>query len=189
MSLNKFTSSAVPRKEWMNINCKDIKCETLSVDTPSDLSSFAELRSDTNVDYAAQSTSNLIPGELNKSLAIGSLIEIKDKDSFEVKQAGYYRAYIQATVEKKSVAQNPSSLILVYVAVGGVRQDNSVAGSGLMSVVNDTGTASGSIMLTLSAGDIITGEMEVYRADLAAVAETFNLGQYVLGLQYVAPIA
>lgn len=31
MSLNKITNSAV-RKEWMNINCKDIKCETLNAD-------------------------------------------------------------------------------------------------------------------------------------------------------------
>jgi hypothetical protein len=33
MSLNKFTDSVV-RKEWMNINAKDIKCETLECDNP-----------------------------------------------------------------------------------------------------------------------------------------------------------
>ena len=31
MSLNKITSS-VERKEWMNINCNDIKCATLEAD-------------------------------------------------------------------------------------------------------------------------------------------------------------
>jgi hypothetical protein len=33
MSLNKFTDSDV-RKEWMNINAKDIRCETLECDNP-----------------------------------------------------------------------------------------------------------------------------------------------------------
>jgi len=33
MSLNKISSSAT-RKEWMNINCVDIECKTLSCDNP-----------------------------------------------------------------------------------------------------------------------------------------------------------
>lgn len=33
MSLNKFTDSSV-RKEWMNINCADMECKTLSCDNP-----------------------------------------------------------------------------------------------------------------------------------------------------------
>lgn len=33
MSLNKLTDSST-RKEWMNINCEDVECKTLSCDNP-----------------------------------------------------------------------------------------------------------------------------------------------------------
>ena len=152
MALNHLSSAAV-RKDYLNINCNELKCASLDADDaslPYAISGHVGVLDTTlSATYAQISVQGVPPGtDANKPAVLDNNV-----GGIDIKVSGKYQ--VSLNVQFTSTSSLPSTMVALQISGGATLATQFIsAGTSL------TLGASVSSIVTLTAGDLVIGAMK-----------------------------